>query len=114
VYFEEILLTSERNIHKLSDLFIDFFIFDREERERTMYYLVTANDVETNQEYNWTDADIDKTKFLAKGKYVLNAAAYYHWGKDQKTVANIKYRKEHINQFFQENLETWIKKGYLS
>lgn len=114
VYFEEILLTSERNIHKLSDLFIDFFIFDREEREKTMYYLVTANDVETNKEYNWTDADIDKTKFMAKGKYVLNADDYYYWGKDQVTVAKIKSRKERINQFFQENLETWIKKGYLS
>lgn len=113
VLFEGIIFD---RVLKLTDLsfraYAEFFEWDRKEREYTMYLRYTDHDVRNSKVL--TSADIGKEFRAPNGRRQKNSNGYWKWGQTQDSSKNIEERKKHIEKFVNENVDLWLKKGYLA
>ena len=92
--------------------YAEFFEWDRKEREYTMYLRYTDHDVRNSKVL--TSADIGKEFRAPNGRRQKNSNGYWKWGQTQDSSKNIEERKKHIEKFVNENIDLWLKKGYLA
>jgi len=114
VLFEEILEDVGLGNEDWTNLYVEFFEFDRIEREVTQYLKVTAKDAISDDRY--VKSDVGRVDYISDktGNRLKNTNGYWWWGTVQDSAKLIGYRREVIREFVKENLDAWRKKGYLA
>tara|TARA_Y100000310_G_scaffold265380_1_gene276409 strand:+ start:3787 stop:4023 length:237 start_codon:yes stop_codon:yes gene_type:complete len=64
----------------------------------------------------YTVEDIGMTDYTdpKKKDKIERSEGYCHWGLNQYNTKNLQGRKNELQQFINENVEEWIKEGYLA
>ena len=112
VLFEGILFDRAIKLTDLSYLaYVDFFEWDRTEREESMYLKYTEQNVRDSKVL--TVADIGKESRF-NGRRQKDSNGYWKWGQKQNNAKWIEERKRHIEKYVDENIDLWLAKGWLA